>query len=126
MKLSINQTVQKKELSDYDTMNMYILVTAINLAVFAIAELEPHKMGGVHKMRYLNLRHQLNNFLIIMTGKSSKEDKNRLANHSFDSVASIAELMAMVAMVHPEQQDWYLSECKKLVYQSVNRQAGIV
>jgi len=122
MKLSAQQTVQKKTLTDYDTMNMYLLVTAINLAVFAITELEPAKMGGVNKMRYLNLRHQLTNFIVTMTAKSAKDDKDKLKDSSFDSVAGIAELMAMVAMVHPDQQDWFLEECKRLTIESTERQ----
>jgi hypothetical protein len=111
-------------MNNYKAMNAYLLVTALNLTLFSIAELEPSKMRQAQKMRFLNLRNAAKNFLEQMP--TSKEDKEFLNDQSFDSVGLIAELVAMLSQVHPEQQEWITQEVKKLVFQSVNRQNGAV
>ena len=109
-------------MNNYKAMNAYLLVTSLNLALFSIAELEPSKMKHQQKMRFTNLRNAAKNFLDQMP--TSREDKEFLNDQSFDSVGLIAELIAMVSQVHPEQQEWITQEVKKLVFHSVNRQNG--
>lgn len=116
----------KTQMNDYDAMNILLLVTALNLSLFSIAELNPQKMGQVNKSRYMNLRAQLKNFLTVMQANSTPELRQKLEDNTFESVGSIAELVAMVTQIHPNQQEWYLEECKKLVYVSVNRQNGVL
>ena len=111
-------------MNNYKAMNAYLLVTSLNLALFAIAELEPRKMKQTQKMRFMNLRNAANNFLQQMP--NSKEDKEFLDDQSFDSVGLIVELIAMLSQVHPDQHEWLINETKKLVFQSVNRQNGAI
>jgi len=106
--------------NNYKAMNAYLLVTSLNLALFAIAELEPGKMKQAQKMRFLNLRNAANNFLQQMP--NSREHKEFLNDQSFDSVGLIVELIAMLSQVHPEQHEWIMEEVKKLIFVSVNRQ----
>jgi len=109
-------------MNNYKAMNAYLLVTSLNLTLFAIAELEPGKMKQAQKMRFLNLRNAARNFLEQMP--NSREDKEFLNDQSFDSVGLIVELIAMLSQVHPDQQEWITGEVKKLIFQSVNRQNG--
>lgn len=111
-------------MNNYKAMNAYLLVTSLNLTLFAIAELEPGKMKQGQKMRFMNLRNAANNFLQQLP--NSKEDKEFLNDQSFDSVGLIVEVVAMLSQVHPEQQEWVLGEVKKLIFASVNRQNGAI
>jgi hypothetical protein len=110
---------------EYKTMNLWLLVTSINLTIFAIAQLEPKKMRQTEKMRYNSLRQANNNFLTTMTAFSSAENKELLKDMSFESVGLMAELLAMATQVHPDQQEWFSGEVQKLIFQSVNRQSGV-
>jgi hypothetical protein len=111
-------------MNNYKAMNAYLLVTSINLTLFAIAELEPSKMKQAQKLRFSNLRNANKNFLDSLP--NSKEDKELLNDQSFESVGLIVELIGMLSQAHPEQHEWIIEEVKKLVFQSVNRQNGAV
>jgi hypothetical protein len=117
--------VKKRTMDEYQTMNIWLLVTSLNLTLFAIAELEPSGMKQTEKMRYNNLRQANKNFLTTMTAISPPHIREMLKEMSFDSVGLMVELMGMAAQVHPDQQEWFLQEAQKLIFQTVNRQAGI-
>jgi hypothetical protein len=106
-----------KDNVEYKQLNAWLLNVSINLTLFAIAELEPAKMKHIQKMRFMNLRNANMNFqsMLNMNGDAK--------NMAFDSVGNMVELMGMVAMVHPEMEDWFMNEVKKLVHHSVNVQA---
>jgi hypothetical protein len=110
-------------MNNYKAMNAYLLVTSINLTLFAIAELEPSKMKQEQKLRFSNLRSANKNFLASLP--NSREDKDLLNDQSFDSVGLIVELIGMLSQVHSEQNEWIVEEVKKLIFQSVNRQNGL-
>jgi hypothetical protein len=110
-------------MNNYKAMNAYLLVTSINLTLFAIAELEPSKMKQGQKLRFSNLRSANKNFLASLP--NSREDKDFLNDQSFDSVGLIVELIGMLSQVHPDQNEWIVEEVKKLIFQSVNRQNGL-
>jgi hypothetical protein len=110
-------------MNNYKAMNAYLLVTSINLTLFAIAELEPSKMKQEQKLRFSNLRSANKNFLASLP--NSREDKEFLNEQSFDSVGLIVELIGMLSQVHPDQNEWIVEEVKKLIFQSVNRQNGL-
>jgi hypothetical protein len=111
-------------MDNYKAMNAYLLVTSLNLTLFAISQLEPDKMKQMQKMRYSNLRNANKNFLASLP--TTKDNKDLLNEHSFDSVGLIVEIIAMLAIVHPEQQDWIIEEVKKLIFVSENRQNGAI
>jgi hypothetical protein len=110
-------------MNNYKALNAYMLVSSLNLTLFAIAELEPQKMKHPQKMLFINLRNATKNFLQQMP--NSKEDKEFLNDQSFDSVGLIVELIAMLSQVHPDQHEWITEEVKKLIFTSVNRQNGV-
>jgi hypothetical protein len=110
-------------MNNYKAMNAYLLVTSINLTLFAIAELEPSKMKQGQKLRFSNLRSANKNFLASLP--NNREDKDLLNDQSFDSVGLIVELIGMLSQVHPDQNEWIVEEVKKLIFQSVNRQNGL-
>jgi hypothetical protein len=109
-------------MDNYKAMNAYLLVTSLNLTLFAISQLEPSKMRQQEKMRYSNLRSANKNFLDTLP--TTKDNKDFLNDQSFDSVGLIVELIAMLAIVHPEQQEWIIEEVKKLIFVCENRQNG--
>ena len=102
-------------MNNYKAMNAYLLVTSINLILFAIAELEPSKMKQAQKLKFSNLRSANKNFLASLP--NSKEDKEFLNYQSL-----IVELIGMLSQVHSDQHEWIVEEVKKLIFQSVNRQ----
>jgi phosphoribosylformylglycinamidine (FGAM) synthase-like enzyme len=120
----INIEREKSGMNEYKTMNLWLLVTSINLTLFAISQMEPSRMKQLEKMRYNNLRQANQTFITAMTSVSSPDVRAALASMSFDSVGLIVELMGMTAQVHPEQQEWFIREVQKLIFQSVNKQSG--
>lgn len=102
---------------------IWLLVSSLNTVRFAIAELEPHKMGQHYKMKYMILKNNIDNFLRSMKRNTPEADRQLLDTLSFDSVGAVAEAIAMILQVHPDQQEWLLDEIKKLTFHSVNRQA---
>lgn len=109
-------------MTNYKAMNAYLLVTSLNLTLYAIAELEPTKMKQAQKLKFMSLRNANKNFLDSIL--KSKEDKELLNEQSFESIGLIIEIVAMLSQVHPEQHEWIMEEVKKLIFISVNRQNG--
>ena len=120
--MNFGKQLKQNTMDNYKAMNAYLLVTSLNLTLFVISQLEPAKMRQQQKMRFSNLRSANKNFLASLP--TTKENKDFLNDQSFDSVGLIVELIAMLAIVHPDQQEWITEEVKKLIFVSENRQNG--
>jgi len=102
--------------------DFWMLISALNLAKYAITELDTWKMSGLQKNRFNLLRNNVSNFLAIQTAEVKKSDKDALLYGNFDNVGLMAEVIGNMTQVPTEQYDWYLNECNKLVHAAANRQ----
>jgi len=113
--------MNEREQLEY-TYKVWLLVSALNLAKFAIAELEPHKLHSIQKNRFGILRGAIQNFLTVQQARALKEDRDQLADVNFDVVGVMTEALGLMSQLPVQQYEWYLNECKKLVFTAVNRE----
>lgn len=101
---------------------IYLLITTLNAALYAIAELEPLKMNHSNKMRLMNLRGSIKNYLSLVSNKAKSSEIALIDSYAFGNVAIMAELNCMVAHVPENQIEWYIDECKKLVFLAIKKE----
>jgi|694.fasta_scaffold13593_3 hypothetical protein len=97
---------------------IYLLLTMLNGTLYAIAELEPDKMKGQNKVRFLNIRSNIRNFMYTISNSATAADKELLHSYTFDSIGLMAEVFALLSYVPENQIDWMSQEINKLVIQS--------
>lgn len=97
-----------------------MLLTSLYASLYCIAEMEPRKMKNNMKMRYMNLRNAILNFLKLTTAKTPKSDQEKLKDSVYDKVTAIAELLPVVTQVPNELLDNYIRDCKVLAQQAYN------
>lgn len=103
------------------TIKIWLLVSVLNASRFAIAEMEPKKMSFTMKKRYNDLETAINLFLNSFKSTAPEAERELLDSTSFDTVGALAELICMVVQCPLDQLDWYLDECKKMVYLAYNK-----
>jgi hypothetical protein len=109
-------------MNERKTVSYWLLITALNTAKYAIAELEPSGMKFQHKHQFTMLHNAIHGFLATMQQKTSKQDKEFLNSQSFENVAALVETFSMIAQIPEPQIEWFLNETNKLVYASVNNE----
>jgi hypothetical protein len=112
--------MEKTELAQ--TQRVWLLLSSLHLVKVAIAQLEPQKLHGNQKMRLLNLRNSVVNYLNLQTSGAMKQDRENLNDLNFDVVALMTEVCGMISQLPENQIEWYLNECKKLVFTGINRE----
>ena len=105
------------------TQNIWLLIGALNTAKYAIAQFEPEKLKFGMKRRFLDLRTSINLFVNNFERTTSKEEREYLAEMSYENVGAIAELMSMIMLLPPSQIEWYIEECKKMTFVAINRES---
>lgn len=103
------------------TAKIWLLVGVLNASRFAIAEMEPKKMSFAMKKRFNDLEVAVNLFLNSFKSAAPQAEREILDATSFDTVGTLAELMCMVVQCPLDQLDWYLEECKKMVFLAYNK-----
>jgi hypothetical protein len=101
---------------------IYLLITTLNATLYAIAELEPSKMTQTNKFRINNLRDAIKNYLALVSNRAKSNEIALINSYAFGNVAIIAELNCMIAYVPDNQIEWYIDECKKLVFLAVKKE----
>jgi hypothetical protein len=101
--------------------DLYMLITCLNAACYAITELDTTKMRFENKMRYNTLRNTMLNFLKSLEKQTTKEQFEELKQFNFENVIAMTDLMAVVSLLPPGQMDWFLEEVNKLSFAAVNR-----
>jgi hypothetical protein len=119
--------VQKYGEDRYNEMaaKLWLLLGALNTSLYASAQLEPKRMKFAMKQRFNNLTVAINGFLNNFEKSATQEERDFLQSSSFENVAALAELIAMVIQVPASELDWYLDECKKNTFVAFNRSQGI-
>ena len=112
--------MQIENLDAITASKIYLLITMLNGTLYAITELEPEKMKGHNKLRFLNLRTNVRNFMYAVSNAATKADKELLHSYTFDNVGLMAEVFAMLAHVPESQMEWISQEINNLVIQSLN------
>lgn len=103
------------------TQNIWLLLGALSTAKYAIAQFEPNKLKFEMKKRFLDLRTAINLFVNNFEKAASPDERDLLNESTYDNVAVIAELIAMAITLPESQQEWYLNECKKLLFSAYNK-----
>lgn len=111
--------MQIENLDTTTAAKIYLLLTMLNGTLYAITELEPTKMKGNTKMKFLNLRTVVKNFMTSISRQATKEDKELLHRYTFDNVGLMAEMFSILAHVPENQMEWISEEINKLVIQSL-------
>lgn len=111
--------MQIENLDTITAAKIYLLLTMLNGTLYAITELEPTKMKGANKMKFLTLRTVVRNFMTSISRQATASDKEELHKYTFDNVALMAEIFAMLAHVPENQMEWISEEINKLVIQSL-------
>jgi hypothetical protein len=73
------------------------------------------------KKRFNDLEVAVNLFLNNFKSAAPPAEREILDATSFDTVGTLAELMCMVVQCPLDQLDWYLEECKKMVFLAYNK-----
>lgn len=103
------------------TQNIWLLLGALSTAKYAIAQFEPNKLKFEMKKRFLDLRTAINLFVNNFEKAATPTERDLLNESTYDNVAVIAELIAMASTLPESQQEWYLNECKKLLFSAYNK-----
>jgi len=103
------------------TQNIWILLGALSTAKYAIAQFEPSKLKFEMKKRFTDLRTAINLFVYNFEKTANSEERELLNDSTYDNVAVIAELIAMASTLPQSQSEWYLNECKKLLFLAYNK-----
>lgn len=103
------------------TQNIWLLLGALSTAKYAIAQFEPSKLKFEMKKRFLDLRTAINLFVNNFEKAATPTERDLLNESTYDNVAVIAELIAMASTLPESQSEWYLNECKKLLFSAYNK-----
>ena len=103
--------------------DFWMLISALNLAKYSITQiLDASLSSSLQKNRYNMMRNNISNFLKVQQSNISRENREALDEGNFDNVGLMAEVIGNMTQVPPNQYDWYLNECNKLVHVAANRE----
>jgi hypothetical protein len=103
--------------------DIWLLISTLNTARYAITEINPDTMQSHTKMQFKNLRNNIDNFLISSQTKMQDKDRKRLAEINFENVAVMAETMSLLAHVPINKQEEFLEKVNQLVFDVVKDDA---
>ena len=119
-KAALIEKIGEKRVNEL-TQNIWLLLGSLSTAKYAIAQFEPSKLKFEMKKRFLDLRTAINLFTNNFEKAASPDEREILNESTYDNVAVIAELIAMGITLPPSQTEWYLNECKKLLFTAYNK-----
>ena len=99
--------------------DIWLLISTLNTAKYAITEINPDTMQSHTKMQFKNLRTNIDNFLISSQTKMQDKDRKRLAEINFENVAVMAETMSLLAHVPINKQEEFLEKVNQLVFEVI-------
>jgi hypothetical protein len=99
--------------------DIWLLISTLNTARYAITEINPDTMQSHTKMQFKNLKTNIENFLISSQSKMQDKDRKKLAEINFENVAIMAETMSLLAHVPINKQEEFLQGVNELVFKVV-------
>jgi hypothetical protein len=105
--------------------DIWLLISTLNTARYAITEINPNTMQSHTKMQFKNLKTHIENFLVASQSKMQDKDRKRLADVNFENVAVIAETISLLAHVPINKQEEFLEKVNQVVFEIVKDEAGV-
>ena len=105
---------KQKTLSD-----IWLLIASLNCVRYAITELNPESMPSHGKVKYKNLKANIENFLNSMQLKTEVEQRKKLLDTNFENVGAMVETMSMLAHVPLTHIEPFLDRVNKLVFEII-------
>ena len=99
--------------------DIWLLISTLNTARYAITEINPNTMQSHTKMQFKNLKTHIENFLVASQTKMQDKDRKRLADVNFENVAIMAETMSLLAHVPIDKQEEFLQGVNELVFKVI-------
>jgi hypothetical protein len=106
--------------------DIWLLISALNTAKYAITEINPDTMQPHTKMQFKNLRTNIDNFLVSSQSKMETKDRKRLADFNFENVAIMVETMSILAHVPINKQEEFLNKVNQIVFDVIETDANAV
>ena len=106
--------------------DIWLLISALNTARYAITEINPDTMQPHTKMQFKNLKSNIENFLHNSQSKMETKDRQRLADFNFENVAIMVETMSLLAHVPINKQEEFLNKVNKIVFDVIETDAHAV
>jgi len=105
--------------------DIWLLISTLNTARYAITEINPNTMQSHTKMQFKNLKTHIENFLVASQSKMQDKDRKRLSDINFENVAIMAETMSLLAHVPINKQEEFLDKVNQVVFEIVKDEAGV-
>lgn len=105
---------KQKKLAD-----IWLLISSLNCVRYAITELEPDKMSSHTKMKYKNLKTNIDNFLNSLQLQIDVDQRKKLLDTNFENVGAMVETMSVLAYVPITHIESFLERVNELVFDIV-------
>lgn len=106
--------IKQKKLAD-----IWLLIASLNCVRYAITELNPDSMPSHGKVKYKNLKDNIENFLNSMQLKTEVDQRKRLIDTNFENVGAMVETMSMLAHVPLTHIEPFLDRVNQLVFEII-------
>lgn len=105
---------KQKRLAD-----IWLLIASLNCVRYAITELNPDTMPSQGKVRYKNLKSNIENFLNSIQLQTDLQNRKKLLDTNFENVGAMVETMSMLAHVPLTHIEPFLDRVNKLVFELI-------
>ena len=99
--------------------DIWLLIASLNCVRYAITELNPDSMPSHGKVKYKNLKANIENFLNSMQLQTEVNERKRLINTNFENVGAMVETMSMLAHVPITHIEPFLDRVNQLVFEII-------
>ena len=105
---------KQKRLAD-----IWLLIASLNCVRYAITELNPDTMPPQGKIKYKNLKTNIENFLNSMQLQTDLQNRKKLIDTNFENVGAMVETMSMLAHVPLTHIEPFLERVNQLVFELI-------
>lgn len=106
--------IKQKRLAD-----IWLLIASLNCVRYAITELNPDSMPSHGKVKYKNLKTNIENFLNSMQLQTDLEQRKKLIDTNFENVGAMVETISMLAHVPLTHIEPFLERVNQLVFEII-------
>ena len=99
--------------------DIWLLIASLNCVRYAITELNPDTMPSHGKVKYKNLKSNIENFLNSMQLQTEVHERKRLLDTNFENVGAMVETMSMLAHVPLTNIEHFLERVNQLVFEII-------
>lgn len=99
--------------------DIWLLIASLNCVRYAITELNPDAMPSQGKVKYKNLKSNIENFLNSMQLKTDLQNRKKLIDTNFENVGAMVETMSMLAHVPLTHIEPFLDRVNQLVFEII-------